>query len=72
MPLPLPGSKLWERLGIRDEGRDWTHENEVTFVFGSDIDEGWLRRRIDETMAAFAQARGVSAGAGTGPPPAPG
>ena len=80
--MPLPGSQLCERLGGSDEGRDWTHENEVTFVFGSDIDQDWLRRRIDETMAAFAAKRtsrapdagapGVSAGAGTEPPPAPG
>ncbi|MGE5229694.1 MAG: B12-binding domain-containing radical SAM protein [Deltaproteobacteria bacterium] len=57
VPMPLPGSGLWERLGGRDEGRDWTHENEPTFVFGSDIDQDWLRRRIDETMAAFAAKR---------------
>lgn len=77
VPMPLPGSKLWERLGGSDDGRDWTHENEVTFVFGSDIDEAWLRRRIDETMTAFAARRTgagpglVSAGAGTAPRPAP-
>ena len=57
VPLPLPGSRLWERLGGSDEGRDWTHENELTFVFASDIDQDWLRRRIDETMAAFAAKR---------------
>ena len=57
VPVPLPGSKLFERLGAPDEGRDWTRENEVTFVFPSDIDEAWLRRRIDETMAAFAARR---------------
>ena len=57
VPMPLPGSKLWERLGCVDAGRDWTHENDITFVFGSDIDEGWLRRRIDETMSAFAAKR---------------
>ena len=57
VPMPLPGSGLWDRLGGRDEGRDWTHENELTFVFGSDIDQDWLRRRIDETMAAFAAKR---------------
>jgi anaerobic magnesium-protoporphyrin IX monomethyl ester cyclase len=61
VPMPLPGSKLWERLGAGDPGRDWTHENEVTFVFGSDIDERWLRRRVDETMAAFAGRRPVVA-----------
>jgi anaerobic magnesium-protoporphyrin IX monomethyl ester cyclase len=61
VPMPLPGSALWERLGGRDEGRDWTHENELTFVFGSDIDEDWLRRRIDETMARFAAKRTTAA-----------
>jgi anaerobic magnesium-protoporphyrin IX monomethyl ester cyclase len=61
VPMPLPGSRLWQRLGGDDPGRDWTHENEVTFVFGSDIDEGWLRRRIDETMTAFAEKRPVVA-----------
>ena len=54
VPMPLPGSELWERLGAPDEGLDWSRENEVTFVFDSDIDEPWLRRRIDETLAAFA------------------
>jgi anaerobic magnesium-protoporphyrin IX monomethyl ester cyclase len=54
VPMPLPGSKLFERLGAPDEGKDWSRENEVTFVFPSDIDETWLRRRIDETMTAFA------------------
>lgn len=61
VPMPLPGSKLFERLGEPDEGRDWTRENEVTFVFPSDIDEAWLRRRIDETMAVFAARRPAAA-----------
>jgi len=54
VPMPLPGSELFVRLGGSDEGKDWTRENEVTFVFPSAIDEAWLRCRIDETMAAFA------------------
>jgi hypothetical protein len=53
--VPLPGSDLFERLGEPDEGRDWEHENEVTFIFPSEIDAVWLRRRIDETMQAFAE-----------------
>ncbi len=57
VPMPLPGSELFERLGEPDEGTDWTHENEVTFVYPSEIDEGWLRGRIAETMAAFARKR---------------
>ena len=61
VPMPLPGSKLFERLGAPDEGKDWTRENEVTFVFPSDIDEAWLRRRIDETMRAFAAKQEAAA-----------
>ena len=33
VPYPLPGSRLFERLGGPDEGRDWESENEVTFVY---------------------------------------
>jgi anaerobic magnesium-protoporphyrin IX monomethyl ester cyclase len=54
VPVPLPGSRLFERLGGPDEGKDWTQENEVTFVYSSEIDERWLRRRVEETMRAFA------------------
>jgi anaerobic magnesium-protoporphyrin IX monomethyl ester cyclase len=54
VPVPLPGSALFERLGGPDEGRDWEHENEVTFLYPSEVDEEWLRRRIEETMRAFA------------------
>jgi anaerobic magnesium-protoporphyrin IX monomethyl ester cyclase len=57
VPMPLPGSQLFERLGRPDEGRDWTQENDVVFVYPSEIDEGWLRRRIDETMRIFARRR---------------
>ncbi len=55
VPYPLPGSSLFERLGGPDDGLDWQSENEVTFVYRSPIDEGWLRRRIGETMRAFAE-----------------
>jgi anaerobic magnesium-protoporphyrin IX monomethyl ester cyclase len=61
VPMPLPGSRLFERLGQPDEGRDWTHENEVTFVYPSEIAEDWLRRRIEETMGAFAARRAARA-----------
>ena len=54
VPYPLPGSTLFARLGGPDDGADWTQENEITFVFPSEMDEAWLRRRISETMTAFA------------------
>lgn len=57
VPVPLPGSRLFERLGGPDQGKDWSRENEITFVFPADIDQEWLRRRVDETMAAFAARR---------------
>jgi len=63
VPVPLPGSDLFERLGEPDEGKDWRQENEVTFVYPSEIDERWLRGRIDETMRAFAQKRQSDLGA---------
>ena len=54
VPVPLPGSTLYARLGNPDEGRDWERENEITFLYPSELDEAWLRRRVDETMATFA------------------
>lgn len=57
VPVPLPGAPLYERLGGPDNGRDWTHENEIVFLFPAEVDESWLRRRIDETMASFAERR---------------
>ena len=57
VPVPFPGSKLFERLGEPDEGKDWTRENEIGFVYASDIGEAWLRRRVGETMAEFARRK---------------
>jgi len=57
VPYPLPGSTLFARLGGPDDGADWNEENEVTFVYRSEFDADWLRRRIAETMAAFARTR---------------
>jgi len=57
VPYPLPGSTLFARLGGPDDGADWNEENEVTFVYRSEFDAAWLRRRIGETMATFAWAR---------------
>ena len=57
VPYPLPGSLLFARLGGPDDGADWHEENEVTFVYRSEFDTDWLRRRIAETMTAFASRR---------------
>ncbi len=57
VPFPLPGSRLFERLSGVDTNKDWDKENEVTFVYNSEFDEAWLRRRIEETMLAFEKKR---------------
>jgi anaerobic magnesium-protoporphyrin IX monomethyl ester cyclase len=53
VPLPLPGSKLFDRVSGLDRDKDWNTENEVTFVYNSEFDPSWLRRRIRQTVQAF-------------------
>jgi anaerobic magnesium-protoporphyrin IX monomethyl ester cyclase len=57
VPFPLPGSKLFDRVSGVDEAKDWSKENEVTFVYRSEFDARWLRRRIGQTMRAFAEKK---------------
>jgi len=57
VPYPLPGSRLFDRVSGIDADKDWNRENEVTFVYSSEFDEGWLRRRIGQTMKAFAKKK---------------
>ncbi len=54
VPFPLPGSRLFDRVSGVDETLDWNEENEITFVYESEFDQQWLRRRIAETLEAFA------------------
>lgn len=52
VPYPLPGSKLYQRVsGISDD--DWTIENETRFLYQSEFDEKWLKKRIEETQKAM-------------------
>jgi anaerobic magnesium-protoporphyrin IX monomethyl ester cyclase len=53
VPFPLPGSRLFDRVRGVDETLDWNEENEITFVYESEFDQHWLRRRIAETLDAF-------------------
>jgi anaerobic magnesium-protoporphyrin IX monomethyl ester cyclase len=57
VPFPLPGSALFERVRKLDKTKDWNEENEVTFVYESEFDSDWLRRRIGETMQSFADKK---------------
>ena len=52
VPYPLPGSKLYERVsGISED--DWTIENETRFLYKSEFNDKWLKRRIQETRETF-------------------
>jgi len=53
VPYPLPGSKLYERVSDISED-DWTFENEIRFLYKSEFDEKWLKKRIEETKSTFA------------------
>lgn len=57
VPYPLPGSKLFERVSNVDKDKDWTKENEVTFVYSSEFDPHWLQRRIKQTMKTFTESK---------------
>jgi anaerobic magnesium-protoporphyrin IX monomethyl ester cyclase len=54
VPFPLPGSSLFERVSGIDPEKDWRWENDVTFVYSSEFDPRWIKRRIRQTMQAFA------------------
>ena len=57
VPYPLPGSQLFKRVNKVDSTNDWNVENEVTFLYQSEFDPEWLRRRIGETMQAFGEKK---------------
>jgi anaerobic magnesium-protoporphyrin IX monomethyl ester cyclase len=57
VPFPLPGSNLFNRVSGIDPTRDWSRENDVTFVYSSEFDPRWIRRRIHQTMKAFARRK---------------
>jgi anaerobic magnesium-protoporphyrin IX monomethyl ester cyclase len=57
VPFPLPGSPLFDRVSSLDGSKDWNTENEVTFVYNSEFDQEWLRRRIEHAMEVFAQKK---------------
>jgi len=57
VPFPLPGSTLFDRVTDVQVDQDWAQENEITFVYKSDFDARWLRRRIAHTMRTFEEKR---------------
>ncbi len=53
VPFPLPGSSLFDRVSGIDPSKDWSRENDVTFVYSSEFDARWIKRRIQQTMKKF-------------------
>ncbi|NJD58834.1 MAG: B12-binding domain-containing radical SAM protein [Anaerolineae bacterium] len=53
VPFPLPGSALFTRVSGIDPTKDWSRENDVTFVYQSEFDPSWLKHCIQQTMHAF-------------------
>ena len=53
VPYPLPGSELFKRVVGVQTHNDWDLENEVKFLFDTEFDIKYLKRRIDETMDQF-------------------
>jgi anaerobic magnesium-protoporphyrin IX monomethyl ester cyclase len=58
VPFPLPGSALFERVHGLDPCKDWSEENDVSFVYSSEFDPEWLKQRIEQTMQRFNQHKG--------------
>ncbi len=57
VPFPLPGSNLFDRVSGIDPSKDWSRENDVTFVYSSEFDPRWIKRRIQQTMKKFSQRK---------------
>ena len=57
IPLPLPGTPLFSRVADPESWEDWDISNQVKFVYPSEFDEQWLKRRINETMEVFREKK---------------
>jgi anaerobic magnesium-protoporphyrin IX monomethyl ester cyclase len=57
VPFPLPGSRLFQRVAGLNENGDWKRENEVAFIYRSEFDPRWLRRRIRGVLRDFAEKK---------------
>jgi anaerobic magnesium-protoporphyrin IX monomethyl ester cyclase len=57
VPYPLPGSTLYSKVELLSPDEDWEVENDVRFIYHSEFDERWLKRRISETMEEFARRK---------------
>jgi anaerobic magnesium-protoporphyrin IX monomethyl ester cyclase len=62
VPYPLPGSALFSRVELLAPEDDWDIENDVRYLYRSEFDEHWLKRRITQTMSEFAMRSKESSG----------
>ena len=53
VPLPLPGSALYSRVCHIDPDDDWEKASAARFVYESEFDQEWLRKRIADTLKRF-------------------
>ncbi|HCY37825.1 MAG: hypothetical protein DKM50_08560 [Candidatus Margulisiibacteriota bacterium] len=53
VPLPLPGSPIFERIKGINCYEDWNYKNELRFIYPTEIDGHWIKRRVSETMSEF-------------------
>ena len=57
IPYPLPGTRFFEKTFAVQNTLDWQFENENRFVYRSDFDEEYLKKRIAEVHDLFKAAR---------------
>jgi len=54
IPVPLPGTGLFNKVYDLQADADWNYENENRLLYQSEFDEKYLQERIEETYARFA------------------
>lgn len=54
IPVPLPGTGLFQKVYGMQTDADWNYENENRLLYQSEFDEKYLQKRIEETYAKFA------------------
>jgi anaerobic magnesium-protoporphyrin IX monomethyl ester cyclase len=57
IPYPLPGTRFFEKAFAVLNEADWQYENENRFVYHSDFDEDYLKRRMADVYHQFEAGR---------------
>ena len=58
IPLPLPGTPLFDRVADPGKWEDWEISNQVKFVFPSEFDERWLEQPYRRDHACLQEEKG--------------